>query len=156
MKFTKLAVLGLVAAISSTAFADAPAADPVAKAIKFRQSGYQFLAWNSGRIKDALAAPQYDKDEVIKAANAIQAIANSGMGKLFVAGSDKGKGWKETEVKADLFTKGDRVKEVAGNFAKEANELAKVAATGDAKAVKVQYGKLTESCKACHKDFKKD
>ena len=32
--------------------------------------------------------------------------------------------------------------------------LAKVAATGDAAAVKAQYGKLSKTCKACHDDFK--
>jgi cytochrome c556 len=39
-------------------------------------------------------------------------------------------------------------------FNKEANEMAKVAATGDAAAVKVQFGKLVEACKACHKDYR--
>ena len=40
-------------------------------------------------------------------------------------------------------------------FNKEANELAKVAATGDAAAVKVQFGKLGQTCKGCHDDFRK-
>jgi cytochrome c556 len=32
--------------------------------------------------------------------------------------------------------------------------MAKVAATGDEAAVKAQFGKLSETCKACHDDFK--
>ena len=61
-------------------------------AIKFRQSGYTFMAWNMGRIK-ANVEGQYNKEEVIKAANAIQGIANSGMGALYLPGTDKGTGW---------------------------------------------------------------
>lgn len=41
-------------------------------------------------------------------------------------------------------------------FNKEANELAKVAAGGDAAAVKLQFGKLVDACKACHKDYRVD
>ncbi|TLD47356.1 MAG: Cytochrome c' [Accumulibacter sp.] len=41
-------------------------------------------------------------------------------------------------------------------YIKEANELQKVAATGDAAAVKVQFGKTGESCKACHDKYRKD
>lgn len=43
-------------------------------AIKFRQSGFTFMAWNMARIK-ANVDGTYNKEEVIKAANAIQAIA---------------------------------------------------------------------------------
>ena len=53
-------------------------------AIKFRQSGYGFMAWNMGRIKMNVEGT-YNKDEVIKAATAIQAIANSGMGNNVLA-----------------------------------------------------------------------
>ena len=37
-----------------------------------------------------------------------------------------------------------------------APELQKVAATGDAAAIKTQFGKTGESCKACHDKFRKD
>ena len=39
-------------------------------------------------------------------------------------------------------------------FNKEANEMAKVAAAGDAAATKEQLGKLGGTCKGCHDDFK--
>ena len=41
-------------------------------------------------------------------------------------------------------------------FNKEANELAKVAATGDAAALKVQFGKVGETCKGCHDKFRQE
>lgn len=122
-------------------------------AIKFRQSGYGFMAWNMARIK-ANVEGTYNKDEVLKAATAIQAIANSGMGALYLPGTDKGTGWEKTRVKPEFFTNKEGVTKVAVAFNKEANEMAKVAAAGDAAATKEQFGKLAATCKACHDDFK--
>jgi cytochrome c556 len=125
------------------------------EAIKFRQSAYMTMAWNMHRIKDSVEGA-YNKDEVIKAANVIQAIANSGLGSLYLPGTDKGKGWEDTNVKPELFDPANREKvgKLAGDFNREANEMAKVAATGDAAAAKAQFGKLGEACKACHDDFR--
>ena len=127
----------------------------VEDAITFRQAGYKFMAWNMGRIKANIEG-QFNKDEVIQAANVVQATANSGMGKLCVPGSDKGKGWHETRVKPELFTDKEGVGKVAKAFNEAANEMAKVAATGDAAAVKTQFGKLGETCKACHDKYRKE
>lgn len=147
MKFA-LALLAITLAGSAAAAEIKPE-----DAIKFRQSGYTFMAWNMQRIKANLEGT-YNKDEVIKAANAIQAVAGSGMGALYLPGTDKGKGWEDTRVKPELFTNKEGVGKVAGTFVKEANEMAKVAATGDAAAAKEQFGKLGASCKGCHDDFK--
>lgn len=146
---TLIAILSL--AVAGTALADMKVED----AIKYRQSAYATMGWSMARIKGNVEGT-YNKDEVIKAANVIQSIANSGMGALFVPGSDKGKGWAETRVKPELFTDKEGVGKVAMAFNKEANELAKVAATGDAAAVKAQFGKLGAACKGCHEDYRGD
>lgn len=150
MKFSKFsaAVLAL-AVLSGTAVAQMKPED----AIAYRQAGYKFMAWNMGRIKMNLEG-QYNKDEVIQAANAIQAIANSGMGKLYLPGTDKGKGFHDTKVKPELFTDKEGVGKVGKAFNEAANEMAKVAATGDAAAAKAQFGKLGESCKGCHDNYR--
>ncbi|MBK6553586.1 MAG: cytochrome c [Rhodocyclaceae bacterium] len=127
----------------------------VEDAITFRQSGYKFMAWNMGKIK-ANVEGQYNKDQVAAAANVVAAIANSGMGALYIPGSDKGKGWHETNVKPELFTDKEGVGKVARAFNDAANEMARVAATGDAAAVKAQFGKLGETCKACHDKYRKE
>ncbi len=150
-KIAGLVLAGIVLAAAGSSFAQMKPED----AITFRQSGYKFMAWNMGRIKTNLDG-QYNKDEVIQAANVIQAIANSGMGKLYLPGTDKGKGWHETHVKPELFTDKEGVGKVAKAFNEAANDIAKVAATGDAAAVKVAFGKLGESCKGCHDKFRKD
>jgi len=38
----------------------------------------------------------YNKDSVAAAANAIAAVANSGLGALYGEGTDQGIGWKQT------------------------------------------------------------
>lgn len=143
----------LLALISITLAGTAAAQVKPEDAIKYRQSGYAFMAWNMSRIKMNVEG-QYNKEEVIKAANAIQAIANSGMGALYLPGTDKGKGWEETRVKPELFTDKEKVGKAGMAFNKEANEMAKVAAAGDVAAIKEQLGKLGGTCKGCHDDFK--
>lgn len=148
----KTLVVGLaLATMAGASFAQMKVEDQ----IKIRQAGYRFMAWNMGKIKANLDGT-YNKDQVIAAANVIQSIANSGMGALYGPGTDKGVGFHETDVKPEFFQQGDKVKEVAMAFNKEANELAKVAVGGDAAAVKTQFGKVGETCKACHEKFRKE
>lgn len=144
----------LVAVLLATASLSAAAqqAKPE-QLIKWRQSVYQVLAWNQARIK-ANVEGQFNKDEVIRAANSTAAIASSGLGALFAPGTETGKGWRDTTVKPELFSDSKGVGEAAGNFVREANELARVAATGDAAAVKVQFGKVGQSCKGCHDSYR--
>ncbi|MDR2187424.1 MAG: cytochrome c [Azonexus sp.] len=145
----------MLALVGVTLAASAAAQMKPEEAIKFRQSAYATMAWNMHRIKDNVEG-KYNKDEVIKAANVIQSIANSGMGALYLPGTDKGKGWVETRVKPELFKaeNKEKVGKIATDFNREANEMAKVAATGDAAATKAQFEKLGGSCKACHDDFR--
>jgi cytochrome c556 len=57
-------------------------------------------------------------------------------------------------VKPELFTDKDGVTKVAVAFNQAANELAKVAATGDAAAVKTAFGELGKACKGCHEKYR--
>lgn len=123
--------------------------------IKFRKAGYSFMSWNMGKIKANLEG-NFNKDQVAAAANLVAATANSGMGALFGPGTDKEVAGEKTRVKPEFFEQPDKVRELAMNFAKEANELAKIAATGDAAAVKAQFGKTGGTCKACHDEFRKN
>jgi cytochrome c556 len=122
--------------------------------IKQRQSSFQVIAWNSSKIKADLDGT-YNKDQVLKSANVIAAIANSGLGSLFAAGTESGKGWHDTTAKPELFTNGAHFAELGGAFAKESTELVRVVSSGaDAAAVKDQFAKLQHTCKSCHDDFR--
>src|SRR3954471_1972799 len=87
--------------------------------IKWRQSAYQTIGWNAARIKASVDG-SYNKDEVLRAANTIAALANSNLGVLFPAGTETGKGWRDTTVKPAFLTDTTRVAELSNNFAKEA------------------------------------
>ena len=154
MKNTVAFAIAAAVFVSFAGAASAQALKPE-EMIKIRKSGYSFMAWNMGKIK-ANVDGEFNKDQVIAAANLIAATANSGMGALFAPGSEKDVAGEKTRVKPEFFEQPDKVKELAMNFIKEANELAKVAATGDAAAVKAQFGKTGGTCKGCHDAFRKD
>jgi cytochrome c556 len=144
---TKISVTLLLATTATAALAG-----PIEEQIRFRQSAYSFAAWNVAKIKNQVVdhPETFNKDAVAAAANAIAAVANSGLGALYGEGTDKGVGWKQTRLKPEFFQKKEEVTVAANTFNEAANELAKVAATGDINAIKTQFGKVTESCKGCH------
>ena len=148
----------VIAATLAVGLSSAALAQVIGKAedqIRWRQSAYHTMGWSMMRIK-ANVDGTFNKDQVVEAANVIQAIANSKMGALFQPGTDSGKGWKNTRVKKEFFSDRETLGKVAGAYVKEANEMAKVAATGDAGAIKAQFGKLNDACNACHDKFRQE
>lgn len=143
----------IAATLAATASAIAQQAPKPETVIKWRQSVYQVLAWNNARIK-ANVDGQFNREDVLRAANSTAAIANSGLGALYAPGTEQGKGWHDTAAKPEIFKDGKKVGDLAANFIREANELAKVAVNGDQAAVKAQFGKLGQTCKGCHDDYK--
>ena len=154
MMKASVSAIAAVLLVSLAGAASAQALKPE-EMIKFRKSGYSFMSWNMGKIKANLEG-DFNKDQVAAAANLVAATANSGMGAVFGPGTDKEVAGEKTRVKPEFFEQPDKVKELAMNFAKEANALAKVAASGDAAAVKAQFGKTGWTCKACHDEFRKN
>lgn len=142
----------LTLAILLAATGTAAIAGPIEEQIRFRQSAYSFAAWNVQKIKNQVVdhPETYNKDTVAAAANAIAAVANAGLGALYGEGTDQGIGWKQTRLKPEFFQKKAEVTVAANTFNEAANELAKVAATGDVNLIKTQFGKVGESCKGCH------
>ena len=150
----KIIALGIIAlSLAGTASAQIKPEEQ----IKYRQAGYSFMSWNMGKIKANLEG-EYNAQQVQAAANAIAGIAGSGMGALYGPGTDKDIGDVKTRVKPEFFDPAHKTKlnEVAMAFNKEANELAKVAATGDEAAIKAQFGKTGGTCKGCHDAFRRD
>lgn len=130
---------------------------PIEDQIRFRQSAYTFIGWNSGKIKQQVVdrPATYNKEQVIAAANAIAAVANSGLGALYGPGTDKGTGWRPTQLKAEFFTQPEEARRLAVAFNTAANDLARVAQSGDLDAIKTQFGKLNDTCRSCHNSFRR-
>jgi cytochrome c556 len=149
--FRNRVVVAVVALMG--AWAAAQSAPRPESLIKWRQSAYQVIAWNSGRIKAALAG-QYETHEVQSAANALAAVANSGLETLFAPGTADGKGWRETTARDEVFSNADEFRALVQEFAREANTLARVAGTGDRATVNTQFLKVAQTCKGCHDKFR--
>lgn len=141
----------LAATVATTAMAQVPPEDQ----IKFRQAGYSFMSWNMGKIKTNLDR-DYNHDQVVGAANAIAAIANSGMGALYGPGTERDVGNVRTFVKPEFFQNPEDVGTLARNFNAAANNLAAVAADGDQRAVSRAFGDVGAACKACHDKYRAD
>lgn len=126
--------------------------------IEYRKAGYSFMAWNMGKIKAQVVegSVAYDQAQVAAAANAIAAIANSGMGALYGPGTEKSVGKEKTRVKPEFFQQPEEVAKVAKAFNLAANNLAKVAAEGDKAAIAQAFGEVGKSCKGCHDKFRMD
>lgn len=155
MTLKQFALAGFALTLASAASAQALKPED---AIKFRKSGYAFMAWNMGKIKAQVVdgAVPYNKDQVLAAARVVAATANSGMGALYGPGTDKEVGGQATRVKPELFQQQEEVGKLARAYIQEATKLAEVAASGDQAAVKAQFGKTGEACKACHDKYRKD
>jgi len=146
----------ILLALSLSGMATVALGGPIEDQIRFRQSAYSFISWNTGKIKKQVVdqPATYNKEQVIAAANAIAAVANSGLSSLYGPGTDQGTGWRPTQLKSEFFQKPEEARRLAVAFNTAANELARVAPSGDLDAIKTQFGKLSETCKGCHNNFR--
>lgn len=149
-RFPRIAIASLL--LAGFTLAQAQSLKP-ADQIETRQAGYTFMAWNMGKIKANLDG-EYNKDQVLAAANVIAAIAESGMGALFGPGTDKAVGNRRTHVKPELFQKMPEVAKLNGDLVTASGNLLKAAESGDVAAVKTAFGETGKACKACHEQFR--
>ena len=98
--------------------------------IEARQAAYQFMSWNMGKIKAQAVdgEVEFNADQMKAAANAIAAVANSGMGALYSPDSTLDKA-ENTRLKPEFFEQPEKAREVGMNFGREANKLQEVAAS---------------------------
>lgn len=153
----KALMTGAVAAVL-LASAAAQAQMKPEELVETRQAGYQFMSWNMGKIKAQVVDGKepYDQAKVAAAANAIAAIANSGMGSLYSPDTTTEQLGKATRLKPEFFQNLDEAGQIGRNFTAAANQLAKVAAEGDQAAIKKAFGDVGGSCKSCHDKFRAD
>ena len=145
-----------MAAALSAAIATPALAMSVEDQIETRQGAFTFASWNMGKIKAQAVEGDvaYNQQQMMAAANAIAAVANSGLGSLFGPGTALDKN-DNTDLKPEFFDKPDKAREVAIGFAQASNKLQKIAANGgDKAAIAAQFSEVGKSCKACHDEFR--
>lgn len=123
--------------------------------IHYRKAGYSFMSWNMGKIKAQVIDGDvpFDQAQVAAAANAINAIAGSGMGALYGRDTAEDKA-SNTKLKAAFFENLDEAGKIGARFGEATNKLAAAAATGDQAAIRTAFGEVGQSCKACHDNFR--
>lgn len=134
----------------------AHAADPKPQdVVEYRKSVYTVIGWNFKPIGAMMKGEiPFDAAAVARHAQYVEM-----MSKAAPEGFTKGSGpdaVKDTEAKPEIWTSPDKFKTAMTNFQQESTKLAEVAKTGKEADIKAQFGKTAETCKACHKEFKKD
>lgn len=152
----KAIIIGGLSAVLAAVSLSATANVTVEDQIRYRQAGYQFLSWNMGKIKAQIidGSVPFDAAQVQAAANAIAAIANSGMGALYSPESVQGKAPVKTRLKPEFFQNLEKAGQIGGQFVQAANTLASEAASGDQARIRKAFGDVGASCKACHDNFR--
>ncbi len=153
-KFLGISLVGSIlgASLLTVAYAAGPKPEDV---VNYRQSVYTVIGWNFKPIGAMIKGEiPFDAAAVARHAQYVEL-----MSKAALEGFPKGSGpdaVKDTEAKAEIWTNADKFETAMNNFQQEATKLAEVAKGGDEAAIKAQFGKTAETCKACHKEFRKD
>lgn len=138
-------------AVVSTAIADEQKS-PEEMAIEYRQDAFHMIKYHFGPMAAMVKGEkEFNAEAFVKNAEAVAALSKFPING-FIEGSDMG----ETEAKDALWKNMDDFKKKMETFQVEAASLAEVAKGGDMAAIKPQFGKVGESCKACHKEYKED
>lgn len=149
MKKVMLSALVAVT-VSGTAFADN--FKETEDAIEYRQDVFGVIAHNFGDMGAMMKGKKpFDAKIFEMRAQNVAALAKL-PAEGFVPGSDKG----DTEAKSDIWSDKADFDAKMEKFQSDAANLAKVAATGDQKAIKRAFGATAKNCKACHDSYKKD
>ena len=121
-------------------------------AIKYRKAVMFLIAKHFGRMGAVVKGQKpYDREEFAQNAALVQTFSRLPWDAFMVPGTDKG----NTNLKSVAFRKKTDFSGAAQKFEIEAGKLVKAAADGDLSAIKAQFGKVGQSCGACHKKFKK-
>lgn len=142
-----LLVLPVLALLGAVAHAE----DDPENIIKYRQ---KVMAANGALTAAAGAIVQgkvgYKKD-LADHAKALQAI-NRDVAALFPKGSDFG----DTKALDSVWSKRADFEKRAKDAQLKSDAFAKAVSTGDAKIYGAKFKELGDSCKACHKDYRKE
>ena len=154
MKKRQIALAGGILGLGWLAVAHAAGPKPE-EAAKYRQSVYTVIKWNFSPIGAMIKGEiPFDAAAVSRHAQFVEMMSQAALDG-FPAGSGPD-AVKDTEAKANIWTNWGQFENAMVEFQKEATQLAEVAQGGDPGAIRAQFGKTAETCKACHKEFRKD
>ena len=142
------------ALLAAAAAVSLPAAAQFAKAedaINYRQSAFAVLGHHFGRL-GAMANGKMPYDAAVAAADgdviaAVSALPFTG----FVPGTEKGHG---TKVRPQAWKELPRVKEMEQKMITEVGKGSVAAKSGTLDQLKAAFGPASQTCKACHDNYR--
>jgi cytochrome c556 len=146
----------IVAAVALLLAAPATAldAEQAEKAAETRQAVLKIVGWNITPL-GAMARDLIPWDQDLFARNAQRIAWTITMIPDAFRADTRGHDL-ETEALPVIWENFARFEELAGNARQGAERLAEVAASGDEAASRQALSALTDNCRACHDDFRKD
>ena len=142
------------ALLAAAAAVSLPAAAQFAKAedaINYRQSAFAVLGHHFGRL-GAMANGKMPYDAAVAAADgdviaAVSALPFTG----FVPGTEKGHG---TKVRLQAWKELPKVKEMEQKMITEVGKVSVAAKSGNLDQLKAAFGPASQTCKACHDNYR--
>ena len=137
----------LAAAALTPALAQTPKAEDQ---IKLRKAAYSLMGYTFGSL-DAMASGKrpMNKEEATRNADLLAQLATIPKG-FFGEGTDKG----ETRAKPEIWANRADFDAKMDKMVKETANLAQVAKSGDAAALKKAVHDVDGACAACHDDYR--
>lgn len=146
----RIALGALIPAITLTI--SAPASAQFAKpedAIKYRQSAFALMGAHMGRLAAVVKGETpYNKDDVVRNATIISTLSALPW-QAFGAGTEGGK------AQPNIWTEGAKFKSASEKMQAAVAELNTAAQSGNPENLKKALGATSQTCKACHDDFRK-
>ena len=148
---TALILLSMVAILP---VASADKDDPIAKAIKARQAGFQLYSFYAGQLF-AMAKGEQDYNAELASAMAsnLVSVTQLNNGVMWLPGSDNEARKGDTRALPKIWQEGSDIGDKAKAIAAAAQDVSMVAGDG-LDALRGKIGDLGEACKACHDKFR--
>ena len=149
-------LLGAVCIISSSLLTQTVHADddPVLKAIKARQAGFQLYSFYAGHLfAMAKGEMEYDAELASTMAQNLNTVANLSNGAMWPQGSDNEAYAGKTRALPEIWTTYPAIGEKSQALKDATAAMVEVAGNG-LDALRSKIGAVGQSCKGCHDDFR--
>ncbi len=121
--------------------------------IHYRQAAMTMIGWNFGTLGAMVKGKTaWDAQQFALRADRIAGLVPQVL-EGFAKGSDKG---ATTDAKPGIWTNFDDFKSKYDDFVTQSKALSDVAHASDEAAMRDQFKKTAEACKACHEKYKAD
>ena len=153
MNKSLLPTLLITALFSTSAFAEASDSFKKAEdAVKYRKAAFRLISHNFADMGAMMKGKKPFNANVFSArADNVAALSH-----LPLEGFIKNSNISDSKAKDDIWGNKADFETKMQKFQVDTANLARIAASGDQKAIKSAFGQTAKNCKSCHKNYKQD